>query len=215
MTAPLRFTDKGEHLRRCPIKIRLIQDILEPWKIKNPLRFKALLMPCLHGEELFTLFRKGVPKCNICAIERDRVIWALIRRMRGIDVGLEPLEAHLAIDRIEAYHPNGFDLIYLDFYSQLLDYDRLMLQKIFAFRMLRPGSKLLLNYGKNRTTPEAKEMNEMLSRGSGLGPIPTEVDVRSAIEITGHRKPKYIKPHPYTSFIDGKARRYMTLEAQF
>lgn len=211
-----RWLDKEERARQCKNKIALVGKLLKSLRIQDPTTFKALLMPCLHGQELSFLFRERVRRRNIVAIEEVLAIWLKIKKWHGIEVGLEPMKAHLAVDHIEANHPDGFDFIYLDMYSQLNFSDRTLLHKIFAFRMPRPGCKLLLNYGKNRTTPEAKEMNEMLARGSDLGPIPTEVDVCSALEITGHPKPKYIKPHPYTSLIDGDVpRQYMTLEVQF
>jgi hypothetical protein len=171
-------------------------------------------MPCLFGPEISIIKNKGVPSKNIVAIERDPQTWKEIRIRHGFDVGPAPLEANEAIDHIYAKHEDGFDLIYLDFFSRPTFSHLQMLQKIFAFQMIRKGGKLILTFGKARCRPEVRDMNNMLLRGAEL--LPTKTEILAATEITNHRRPRWQKNHEYRSIAGGnRVIHYVTTEAQF
>jgi hypothetical protein len=89
-----------------------------------------------------------------------------------------------------------------------------MLQKIFSFRMIQGGGKLILTFGRGRCHSEVREINEMLLRGKEI--IPTKVEILAATEISSHRAPKWIKNHEYRSNVGGNSDvHYVTTEAQF
>jgi len=208
------FRIEKERHTRFKEKNSVICPILEKIRIESPGSWKAILMPCLHGPEISILKSKGVPSANIVAIERDPDTWRMIKSRHGFDVGPAPLEANEAIDHIYAKHEGGFDFIYLDFFSRPTFSHLQMLQKIFSFRMIRKGGKLILTFGRNRCRPEVREMNDMLLRGKEL--LPTKVWILAAAEISRHRHPKRIKNHEYKSSVGGNVNvHYITTEAQF
>lgn len=199
--------------RRCKEKNSVICPILEAMKVPNPLKWKAILMPCLHGPEVPIFLGKGVPRQNLVAIERDPATWREIQRTLDLDVGPEPLEANEAIEHIAAKHEDGFDLVYLDFFSRPTFSHLQMLQKLFSFKMLKPGAKLILTFGKGRCRPEVQQLNDMLNCQGQV--LPTKVEVLAAAEISNHRPPRWIKNHNYLSKVGGNVIRYVTTEAQF
>lgn len=171
-------------------------------------------MPCLHGPEISILQSKKVPNRNLVAIERDPATWKEIRDRLGFDVGPAPLEANEAIDHIYAKHEDGFDLIYLDFFSRPTFSHLQMLQKIFSFKMIRNGGKLILTFGKGRCRPEVREMNDMLLKRNEV--LPTKTEILAAAEISRHQAPKWIKNHEYRSSAGGnRVIHFITTEAQF
>lgn len=200
--------------RRCREKNSVICPMLERIRIQSPRDWKAILMPCLHGPEIEIFRAKGVPNGNIVAIERDPSTWREIKNRHGFDVGPEPLEANEAIDHIYARHPDGFDLIYLDFYSRPTFAHLQMLQKIFTFQMIRKGAKLILTFGKGRCRPEVREINDMLLKRNET--LPTKTEILAATELSKHRPPSWIKNHEYLSRAgDNRVVHYLTTEAQF
>lgn len=171
-------------------------------------------MPCLHGPEISILLNKGVPCWNLVAIERDPRTWKEIRDRLGFDVGPGPLEANEAIDHIYAKHEDGFDLIYLDFFSRPTFSHLQMLQKIFSFGMIKKGGKLILTFGKGRCRTEVRDMNNMLLKNGEI--LPTKTEILAAAEISSHRAPEWMRNHEYKSSAGGnKVIHYVTTEAQF
>lgn len=192
----------------------MICPILEGIQILKPETWKAILMPCLHGPEISILQNKCVPCSNLIAIERDPRTWKEIRDRLRFDVGPEPLEANEAIDHIAAKHDDGFDLIYLDFFSRPTFSHLQMLQKIFTFKMIRKGGKLILTFGKGRCRPEVREINDMLLDRNEV--LPTKTEILAAAEISRHHPPKWIKNHEYRSSAGGnRVIHFITTEAQF
>lgn len=208
------FRTKRGRNRRFKEKNSVICPILESIKVVRPASWTAILMPCLHGPELAILKNKKVPNRNLWAIERDPQTWRDIKRTLGLNVGPEPLEASEAVEHIAAECENGFDLIYLDFFSRPNFSHLRMLQKIFTFRMLKPGAKLVLTFGKGRCRPEVQELNDMLL---GKGEVlPTKTEVLAAAELSKHRPPKWMRNHQYRSIAGGnRVIHYVTTEAQF
>lgn len=208
------FRVRRERDRRCREKNSVICPILERISINSPSSWKAVLMPCLHGPEISILKAKNVPNENIVAIERDPDTWREIKSRHGFDVGPAPLEANEAIEHIYASHEDGFDLIYLDFFSRPTFSHLQMLQKIFTFRMLRKNGKFILTFGKGRCRPEVREMNDMLLKSGEA--LPTKTEILAATEISGHRRPRWIKNHEYRSSAGGnRVIHYITTECQF
>lgn len=207
------FRQKDERDSRCKEKNSVICPILRRIKVDRPYAWKAILMPCLHGPELAILRSKKVPAKNIVAIENDRETWGEIRLRHGLDCGAAPLEANLAVEEISCRHEDGFNLIYLDFFSRPTFSHLQMLQKIFSFKMLKPGAKLILTFGKGRCRPGARELNEMLLKDGEI--LPTKTEVLAAAEISRHPAPRWIRNHHYRSAAGNSLTRYVTTEAQF
>lgn len=189
--------------------------MLNSIEAKEPSQFKALLMPCLHSPELYILKNKGVPSKNLVGIEKHPETWKKMKKLRGLDMGPAPMDANDAMDSIIANHPKGFDLIYLDFFSRIWTSHMRMLQKMMHFRMIRPGGKLIMNFGRARTQREVKQLNDMLLNDGDEKYLPTKRIITSAMEITGHPLPIYMQNRPYKSNIAGRDVTYVTTEAQF
>lgn len=213
-----RFTT-GESAKNRNLRSRnkdsVITPILESVRVQYPHRFKALLMPCLHGPELAILTKKGIPSSNIVAIENNPNTWLAMRSQLKIDVGHKPMDANERMDYAQAEHPEGFDLIYQDFYGQPAMKHREILLKIFRFKMLKSKGVLLLNFGITRTSRETNEMNDRLTQKSGEL-TPTMTDILGAIELAGHPKPKKLRNHTYKSMTNKQTYlRYVTTECRF
>jgi hypothetical protein len=208
------FKILSERDRRCKEKNSVICPILEGIEIKAAKLWKAILMPCLHGPEISILLSKGIPRKNIVAIERDPDTWEEIRDRHAFDMGHGPLEANEAIDHIYAAHEDGFNLIYLDFFSRPTFSHLQMLQKIFSFGLIRKGGKLILTFGKGRCRTEVRDMNNMLLKNGEI--LPTRTEILAAAEISRHRSPRWMRDHEYKSSAGGnKVIHYITTEAQF
>lgn len=210
-----RWLDKSERDKRCTQKDQVITPILESVPIRHPKKFKAILMPCAHAPELRILDGAGVPNKNIVAIERDGAIWGMIKRDLGLQVGHAPMDANRRMDYIHAEHPGGFDLIYLDFFGQVTSSHLNMIEKIMAFKMLRPGARLILNFAKGRTSSENAALNRMVSKRKDPGGIPTQTYIEIAVKMYGHKKPSQLSDHKYESTVGNNKLIYVTTDAHF
>lgn len=207
-----RFYDAAERRKRCQHKDEVIRPILD----RLPLRksSKAIIMPCAHAPELKILRGAGVPTKNIVAIEREGQIWKLIKEDFKLDVGHKAMDANTRMDYIQAEHPEGFDLIYLDFYGQVNYTHMEMFETIMALRMIKPGGRLLLNFARGRAHQEDAELNNMVLKNS-RNLVPTQVYLEAAWKMYRHRKPTFMKDHQYKSTVGRTELTYVTTEAQF
>ena len=209
-----RFYDAVERKNRCEHKDAVIRPILEAIPIRHPKRFRSIIMPCAHAPELKILGGAGVPPKNIVAIERDVAIWKLIKDSLNLEVGSAPMDANARMDHIQAEHPEGFDLIYLDFYGQV-NYTHLeIFEKIMALRMLRPGARLILNFARGRANTKDADLNHMVVKRSRCV-VPTQIYLEAARKMYKHRKPTLMKDHEYKSTVGRAEFTYVTTEAMF
>lgn len=202
------WTSASTREARCTNKDRIIVPVLESIEIRRPDRYKALLMPCLHSPELKILSKKLVPPTSIFAIEKNPKVHVLMKERLGIRVTPKAMDAGEGIDHIEADNPSGFDIVYLDFFGQPGLSHLEIIEKIFYFRMLRPGAKLILTFGKTRTRSRTKQINDMLSTGQ---PLPTSRYLQFGIEKTRHRKPGRVTEQSYRSL----GHEFLTTIADF
>jgi hypothetical protein len=198
---------------RCGEKDAITRGIIG--KMKGGSGFRAILMPCLHGIEVGILSGLGVKPGGIFAIERVDKNWRDMKKMGRVTLTPRPMDAHVAVDYIEAAAPGGFDLIYGDFLGQPDFTHAEFLYKIFALGMIRPGGKLLLTFGLNRCRKLTKEFNDMLIRIGKTDFVPTRHYVEAAVELAGHRKPRRIREHPYQSSAGNSVLHYVATEVDF
>lgn len=199
---------------RCGEKDAITRRIIEKMDVGPG--FRAILMPCLHGIEVDMLAGRGVAQERIFAIERVDKNWRDMRKMGRVTVTSRPMDAHHAIDHIEAVASGGFDFIYGDFLGQPDFTHAEFLYKIFALKMVRPGGKMLLTFGRNRCRKLVKEFNDMLLRIGRTEFVPTRHYVAAAVELAGHRKPRRILEHPYTSSAGSATpHHYVATEVDF
>lgn len=199
---------------RCGEKDAITRRIIEKMDVGPG--FRAILMPCLHGIEVDMLAGRGVAQERIFAIERVDKNWRDMRKMGRVTVTSRPMDAHHAIDHIEAVASGGFDFIYGDFLGQPDFTHAEFLYKIFALKMVRPGGKMLLTFGRNRCRKLVKEFNDMLLRIGRTEFVPTRHYVAAAVELAGHRKPRRIREHPYTSSAGSATpHHYVATEVDF
>lgn len=182
---------------RCGEKDAITRKVIERLKIGRD--FRCILMPCLHGLEVDLLSARGAIPERIFAIERVDKNWRDMRKMGRVTLTPRPMDAHHAVDHIEAVVPGGFDFIYGDFLGQPDFTHAEFLYKIFALKMVRPGGKMLLTFGRNRCRRLVKEFNDMLLRIGKVKFVPTRHYVAASAELAGHRQPRRILEHPYTS----------------
>lgn len=208
------FDDEAARKLRCQAKDAIIQPILDKIPVRSPKNWKALLMPCAHGPEITTFCGSGVPAKNLSAIERLEFRWKRLRDEKGLSVGYQPMDALPAVDHFSAANPEGFDLIYLDFYGQLRNRHREMLEKIFAFRMVKENGTLILNFSRGRGSSEETELNRMLTRNGTCGAVPTKIDVCAAAELAGHKRLRAIQEHEYHSSVGRGKFTYVTTVAR-
>lgn len=209
-----RFYDAKERKERCRQKDSIIKPILRSISIQYPKYFWAIIMPCSRSPEFKILREAGVPSKNIFAVEREVPIWRHIKDDLHLEAGHIPMDANTRMDYIQAEHPEGFDLIYLDFYGQLQKDDMEMFEKIMAFKMLKPGSRLIVNYAKGRATSQDAKFNHMVSKAFGRE-ISTQPLLESAMKMHGHQAPLFMKDHVYKSLVGHTRLTYVTTEARF
>lgn len=208
------WRDPALRASKCAEKDAITGKILDSMKI-GP-QFRAILMPCLHGTEVDYLEKRGVSADRMFAIERVERNWKDMKADARVTLTPRPLDAHLAIDHIEAVAPGGFDLIYGDFLGQPDFTHAEFLFKIFKLRMIRPRGKLLLTFGLTRCRRLVKEFNTMLLGLGGSRHVPTRHYVDAAIELTGHRKyRKRIREYVYKSRSQSNFHRYVVTEVDF
>jgi hypothetical protein len=209
-----RFYDAAERHKRCQHKDQVIKPLLEAIPIRLPKRFSSIIMPCAHAPELQILKDARVPSQNIVAIEREGSVWKLIKDNLGLDAGHAPMDANTRMDYIQAEHPEGFDLIYLDFYGQVNHTHMELMEKIMALRMLKPGARLLLNFARGRACSEDAKFNHMVAKKAG-DTVPTQIYLEAAWKLRGHRRPTFMKDHEYKSKVGRSEFTYVTTEAWF
>jgi hypothetical protein len=207
-----RFYDANERRKRCQHKDEVIGPILG--KLPIQASSKAIIMPCAHAPELNILRGAGIPPKNIVAIERESYIWKRIKEDFKLDVGHAPMDANRRMDYIQAEHPEGFDLIYLDFYGQI-NYTHLeIFLKIMGLGMIKRGGRLLLNFANGRAATEDAEFNHMAIKKTKLI-APTQVFLETAWKMGKHRRPTFMRDHQYKSTVGRTELTYVTTEAQF
>lgn len=172
--------------------------VLQQLAVANPQNYFAVLMPSLWGPELFLLQERGVPTCNMFAIERDPQTHARYlsndnetTHLNGIRTTRLPADAIDAIDEIPFGRVN---LMYLDFFGQP-DYSHYVtLYRVFRRRLLVRGASLLLTFGRNRGDTFACLLNKQLRVEN-----PTVAYVAAALEATDH--PRFVQcvEHTYRS----------------
>lgn len=184
---PLFFRSKVRRGRRCQAKDDIIERIIKSLVISDPTNYTAALMPCTEGPELERLERRGTRPCNMYGIENDPEILKAMKRCLDIRLPPYPMDAHNAVDWIEAETPSGLDFIYGDFFSRP-DFNHLLfLEKLFAFGMPRRGAKLVLTYGRTRCHTHTRLLNDMFLAKQPKRVVPTIAFVDLMLEKTGHR----------------------------
>lgn len=187
--------------------------VLESLKVGKD--FSAILMPCLHGIELEQLEVSGASARRLFAIERVAGVWSEMKRQGRVRVTPKPMDAQVAIDFIQAEHPEGFNFIYGDFLGYP-DFTHLeFLVKVFALKMVKPGGTMLLTFGRNRCRKIVSQWNAILRRIDGRRTVPTPSYVDMALEITGHRKYRNLIEHPYKSRNGSRTLTYVATEVRF
>jgi hypothetical protein len=132
----------------------------------------------------------------------------------------DPMPASKGIDR-SIILTNKFDLIYLDFFGQpeYKEHYENTIKKIFELELLKDKATLILTFGKNRCTRQAKELNSNLLekfKNYEIKYVPTKVLVGSAIHETKYKIPKIFTDKSYMSKAgNNKNLHYVTTILQF
>lgn len=184
--------------------------ILKSLKIRKPENYQALLMPGETGPERHILPAMGVKLQNMFCVERSRKQWQYLKDC-GFRVGLSPLDAVDAIPNVAGDACSPMDLVYLDFMAQIGIDEYKAVSSLFSYKLIKRGTKLLLTFGKNRTTKE----KVIFSRIFGYGwkkPYPPVLPFLDDIIRSGnYRNYKRVVEHPYVS----DKWHYVTLECDF
>ena len=215
MHLPEKTLWRSKRLRtaKCREKDAITRRIIGSMKIGRA--FKCILMPCLYGVELELLEGKKVTSNRIHAIERLNQNWRDMRKSGRVTVTPRPMDAHIAVDHIEALSPGGFDFIYGDFLGQPDFTHAEFLYKIFALGMMRPGGKLLMTFGLNRCHSLVKEFNQMLMKAGHAKVVPTRHYIDAALELAEHRRYRKLSEHSYGSRTGRRVVKYVVTEVDF
>jgi hypothetical protein len=207
------WRSRERRAKKCKEKDAITRRIIASMRVGRS--FKCVLMPCLHGIELELLEEKGVTADRIYAIEHLKNNWRDMRKSGRVTVTPRPLDAHLAVDHIEALSPGGFHFVYGDFFGQPDLSHAEFLYKIFALGMIQKGGKLLMTFGLNRCHSLVKEFNTMLMKLGEAKVVPTRHYIDVALELSGHRHYRRLREHPYTSKTGSVVHQYTATEVDF
>lgn len=217
----------------CQEKDKMLAPILIPFiSSKEPITCTALFMPALYGIELFFCSAHNIPMKNIFAIEENPDIHTELVRcsrpdrqmFKGIATSPVPMPLSRGLHHAGAAFPDGFDLIYLDFFGYPSAKHLESLRTIFQCKLLRRGGLLALNFARNRTHKHIKEFNDKVilefrklanNKQLDYNNLATGIFFCEALNFAKHPLPQNLWFSSYHSYHGNVDHQYTTMFAQF
>jgi hypothetical protein len=186
----------------------------EQLHIREPAKFKAIIMPGMFGYEAYYLRGRGVPAGNLFAVEDNSIHSGLDihreirtcrhpdrRALRGMRTTLEPMEAGDAVDYFYAEAPGSkWDLVYFDFMGQPR-FDKTFkgcLHKLLVRRMLKRNASVMLTFSHGRTLPDEIKLNKVITKVTAEL-LPTETYLKYLLYATKYEPPFSLASRCYIS----------------